>query len=102
MNAPMKSLQFERQDARRSLSDDLAVLVTSASPVVAGYAERLEIQRRREPEPERPARSPAWRLFVTLGRGLRPRRRLPYLSEHLCRDIGIEYRPRADRPFWTW
>jgi uncharacterized protein YjiS (DUF1127 family) len=106
MNAPIKALRFEREDARHSLSGDIATLVTSASPFVAACVESLEVPRRWEPEPERPAaaprRSPLWRLLGALGRGLRPRRRLPYLSEHLCRDIGIEYRPRADRPFWTW
>jgi hypothetical protein len=33
----------------------------------------------------------------------RPRRHsLPYLNDHLCRDIGIEPMPKQQEWFWPW
>ncbi|MGE0116620.1 MAG: hypothetical protein AB7S71_06445 [Dongiaceae bacterium] len=56
---------------------------------------------RRQPAAQVPAPS-LWRPLVRIARWLRPRPRLPYLSEHLCRDIGIDPMPKPrDWPL-TW
>jgi hypothetical protein len=64
------------------------------------YAGR--IAARRAPAADAPPTPSLWRPLVRIARWLRPRPRLPYLSEHLCRDIGIDPMPKPrDWPL-TW
>jgi hypothetical protein len=42
------------------------------------------------------------RLRSAVSRRLRQHSPPPYLSDHLCRDIGIEPPPKREEPFWPW
>jgi hypothetical protein len=63
------------------------------------YAARIEPARSRSPEA--PSESFLRRLIVRIGRRLRPNPP-PYLSAHLCRDIGIEPMPERQEVLWPW
>jgi hypothetical protein len=63
------------------------------------YAARIDPRRSRSPEA--PSESVLRRLIVRIGRRLRPNPP-PYLSAHLCRDIGIEPMPKSRELFWPW
>jgi hypothetical protein len=64
------------------------------------YAGRFEPQR--APLPELPSESLLRRLIVRIGRRLLPQTPPPYLSDHLCRDIGIEPMRKDPEVFWPW
>lgn len=64
------------------------------------YAGRFD--PRRSPWPEAPPESFLRRLIVRIGRRLRQHPPPPYLSDHLCRDIGIEPMPKPQELFWPW
>ena len=65
------------------------------------YARRLE--PRLLPVEEVSPDSRLRRLIVRMGRRLRWHAPLPNdLSEHLCRDIGIDVPPKQPEVFWPW
>ncbi len=64
------------------------------------YAGRFDPPRARSPEA--PSESVLRRLIVRIGRRLRRHSPPPYLSDHLCRDIGIEPMPKSQELFWPW
>jgi hypothetical protein len=64
------------------------------------YAARLESPHARSAQA--PSQSALRRLIVRIGRRLRPHSPPPYLSDHLCRDIGIEPMQKEPEVFWPW
>jgi hypothetical protein len=120
MNAPRKSVEFDPAEARFSARDDLArlPLIAPQLMIINGIAGYLDLPRpanrdeavpdirpaeRDVARPDRPSKSRLGRMFAAVGRRLSRPSRPYYLSEHLCRDIGLEWMPPDPPPrFWTW
>ncbi len=71
-------------------------MLTSQLLVMAAYVGRLDPRRRAQP-------TESWVRRLWAGRRFPPQRSLgAELSEHLCRDIGIEPLPRRAERYWPW
>jgi len=66
---------------------------------LSAYVRRSD--RYRFPRAEFPSESVFRRLRAVVG-GWRRQPPLPYLNDHLCRDIGIEPGPKRQEWFWPW
>ena len=108
MKAPLKSAEFTPAEARLSTRDNLARVPLIAPGEVSGY---LELPRcsdweapaaaRAQPAPAEPRISGLRLLIAAIG-GLLLHNPPPYLSKHLCRDIGIDWRPEPPVQTWPW
>jgi len=67
-------------------------MIASQLLSIAEFCRRLDARRLLQ--------SPLRRLLGAVGRLQRRHRRLPYLNEHLCRDIGIEPPPKPREQIW--
>jgi hypothetical protein len=116
MNAMLKSAEFT-PETRLSARDDLArVPLIAPQLMIIEMAGHLDLPRRtywgeraeplpanrQEPAADEPRISGVRRLLGAIGQRLFPRPRLPRLSEHLCRDIGIDWTPEPPVRTWPW
>jgi hypothetical protein len=115
MKAQLKSAEFTPAEARLSTRDDLArvPLIAPQLMVIGELAGHLDLPRRsyweeapplpanREPAPEEARVSGLRRLLGAIG-GLLLHNPPPFLSKHLCRDIGIDWRPEPPVQTWPW
>jgi hypothetical protein len=102
VNALTKPLEFDAAETAVSRRDSAAPLPLIATQMLftADYTRPLNPPRR-EPRPDVRATQPL-RSFALVMRRLWPRHRPHHLSEHLCRDIGIEYIPEPPVRTWPW
>jgi len=107
MNAQTKPVRIDPVEARISAREDAVhlPLIAPQMLIIAEIAGRLDPPRRSYwPEESSPARPQRFRrLLAAIGRRLRPHSPPRHLSEHLCRDIGLEWIPPEPPPrFWPW
>jgi hypothetical protein len=107
MNALRKPIEIDRPESRISTREDsvLLPLIASQTLFLGEVASRFDPPRRPHWEEESPpARSSRlYRLLGALSRRLWPQWRPDYLSEHLCRDIGLDWIPPEPPPrSWPW
>jgi len=107
MNAQTKFIAIDRPEQRLSAREDavLLPLIASQTLFLGEVAGRFDPPRRGHWEEESPPAEPSQlrRLIAAFGRRLRPQSRPYYLSEHLCRDIGLDWLPPEPPPrFWPW
>jgi hypothetical protein len=95
-----KPVRIDEDAARRTTREGVAPMMNSQLLFMSEYAGRFDAPRSRSPEA--PSGSVLRRLIVRIGRRLRPNPAPPYLSDHLCRDIGIEPMPKEPEVFWPW
>ena len=104
MNALTKPREFDPIDSNISRRDNaiLLPLIATQSLFTAEDARRRDPPRR-EPWPG-DERSAPWysRLAAAIGRLLEPRQPRYPLTEHLCRDIGLEWTPEPPVRTWPW
>jgi hypothetical protein len=103
VNALTKPLKFDAAETAVSRGESALPpsLVTTQPLFTADYIRPLG-PLRREPMPEERATRPFRSFGALVLRSLWPRHRPQYLSEHLCRDIGIEYTPEPPVRTWPW
>src|SRR5262245_36330832 len=105
MSAQLKPLESARFEPRRSLREDSALLPMVAPQIlfVAEAAGRFEALPRVSSADESATSPKPWhrRLFEAIGAVLAPYPP-PYLSRHLCRDIGIDWTPEPPVRNWPW
>jgi hypothetical protein len=104
MNALTKQRETDTVDSNLSRRGDaiLLPLIATQTLFISEDAGRCEPPRR-EPWPGE-ERSTPWysRLAGAIGRLLEPRQPRYPLTEHLCRDIGLEWRPEPRVRSWPW
>ena len=113
MKAQLKSAEFTPAEARLSTRDNLARVPLIAPQLmfvgeVSGYLDlprcsywEVPAAERAQPAPAEPRISGLRRLLGAIG-GLLLHNPPPYLSKHLCRDIGIDWRPEPPVQTWPW
>lgn len=113
MKPHLKSAEFTPAEARHSTRDYLArvPLIAPQLMVMGEVSRHLDLPRcsywevpaaeRAQPAPAEPRISVVRRLAAAIG-GLLLYNPPPYLSKHLCRDIGIDWRPEPPVRNWPW
>lgn len=103
MNALTKPLDLDAAEDAISCRESTVLLPLAATQTLftADYTRPLGPPRR-EPMTEERAARPFRSFGALVMRSLWPRHRPQYLSEHLCRDIGIEYTPEPPVSMWPW
>ncbi len=104
MNALTKPREFDSVDSNISRRDDAILL-----PLIATHNLFTSVDAGRCTPPAREPwpgeeRSAPWysRLAAAIGRLLEPRQPRYPLTEHLCRDIGLEWKPEPRVRNWPW
>ena len=104
MNALTKFREIDPVDSNISRRGDaiplpLIATQTLFTSVDAGRCD----PPRREPWPGEELSAPWYsRLAVAIGRFLEPRQPRYPLTEHLCRDIGLDWKPEPRVRTWPW
>lgn len=103
MNALTRPREIDAVEANSRRCDDaiLLPLIATQALFISVDAGRRNPPRRepREGEPEKPWYS---RLAAAIGRMLEPRQPRYPLTEHLCRDIGLDWKPEPRVRTWPW
>ena len=104
MNAFTKPNEFAAIESNISRRSDLAPL-----PLIATQALFTSVDAghrdppRRESWPGEELLAPWYsRLAAAIGRALEPRKPRYPLTEHLCRDIGLDWKPEPRVRTWPW
>ena len=104
MNALTRPNEFDAIEAnisRRGEAIPLPLIATRAlfTSVDAGRCD----PPRREPWPGEELSAPWYsRIVAAIGRALEPRKPRYPLTEHLCRDIGLDWKPEPRVRTWPW
>ena len=103
MSAQLKHIDPVPFEPRRSLRDD-ALLLPIVTAQMLFVAEVANLEPRREPRREETAPPPMpWpRRLLTALTGIFAPYQPQYLSEHLCRDIGLDWNPEPPVHNWPW
>ena len=103
MNALSKPIDFDAAETAIRRRDSAAPLplVATQTLFTANYTRPLDPPRR-VPMPEERATRPFRSFGALVLRSLWPRHRPQYLSEHLCRDIGLDWTPEPRVRTWPW
>jgi hypothetical protein len=104
MNALTNPRKIDPIDTSFSRCDDAILLPRIATQALFTSVDAGRCNPpRREPWPAE-ERSTPWysRLAAAIGRLLEPRQPRYPLSEHLCRDIGLEWTPEPPVRTWPW
>ena len=105
MSAQLKPLDSARFEPRRSLRGDSVLLPMIAPQIlfIAKAASRLDASPHASAAEESAAPAHSWhrRLFAAVGTLFAPNEP-PYLSEHLCKDIGLDWTPEPRVHNWPW
>lgn len=103
MNALTKQREFAANDDNLSVRGEAMPLplIATQSPFAAADACRADPPHR-APWPEEPTAPWYLRLGAAIGRLLEPRKPRYPLTEHLCRDIGLDWTPEKPVRTWPW
>jgi hypothetical protein len=104
MNALTKLREIETVDSNISSRSDgiLLPLIATQTLFTSVDASRCDPPRR-EPWPGEEPSAPWYsRVAGAIGRMLEPRQPRYPLTEHLCRDIGLDWKPEPRVRTWPW
>jgi hypothetical protein len=100
MNALTKLQEIDYVDSNFSRRDSAISLPLIATQFTSDDAGRCDPPRREPWRDKRPSTPWYRRLAGAIGPLLEPRQPRHPLTEHLCRDIGLDWKP--ERPVRTW
>jgi hypothetical protein len=94
-----KPVRIDEDTALCATREGVTPMMNSQLLFISEYAGRLEAPG--SLPAAAPPESLLRRLIVRIGRRLRPQPP-PYLSDYLCRDIGIPPMSKEREVFWPW
>ena len=102
MNALTKPREIGRFEYSESRRDDAILLPLIATQTLFTSEDAGRNPPRREPWVDEWGTPWYSRLAAAIGRLLEPRQPRYPLTEHLCRDIGLDWKPEPRVRTWPW